>query len=112
VLISFRTGALWQSELESEQYSAGIVTVQEIKWKTEGKWLNEINEAIKMRNSADIQCCYCLILVIKSRTLNRVSKIKIPRTVLKSVVMCGHETWSSFKKDEVNVKCMGEENSV
>jgi hypothetical protein len=67
--------------------------------------LNEINETLKMRTSSDIQGCYGLKLVIKSRTLNRVSKIKIPRAVLKSVVMYGHEA-------EVNVKCMGEENSM
>jgi hypothetical protein len=54
-----------------------------------------------MRTSAGIKCCYFLKLVIKSRTLKSVSKIKTPRRVLKSVVMYRHDTWSSIKKDEV-----------
>jgi hypothetical protein len=41
---SFKTGALRQSELESEQYISVIVTVQENKRKIEGKWMNEINK--------------------------------------------------------------------
>jgi hypothetical protein len=48
----------------------------------------------------------CLKLVIKSRTVNRVSKIKIHRTLLKSVVMYGHETWSIIKKDKVMLNAL------
>jgi hypothetical protein len=41
--------------------------------------------------------------VFKSGTVNRISKMRIYRTVLKAVVMYGCETWPLTEKDEVKL---------
>jgi hypothetical protein len=39
--------------------------------------------------------------MLKSGTLNRISKMRIYRTALKAVVMYGCETWPMTEKDKV-----------
>jgi stalled ribosome rescue protein Dom34 len=48
---------------------------------------NAITEEIKVRIAADNQCCYGLKHIFKSRTVGKISRIKIYETMLKPVVM-------------------------
>jgi hypothetical protein len=71
---------------------------------------NEIAEEIKVRTAAGNQCCYGLKHIFTSRTVGKISKIKIYETILKPVVMYGCETQSMIEKDKF-VQYMGVENS-
>jgi hypothetical protein len=51
-------------------------------------------------------------IFLKSRTLSRISEIKMYKTILKSVVMYGCEAWSSSERKVSYVKYAGDENST
>jgi hypothetical protein len=64
---------------------------------------NEIGEEIKTRIAAGNRCCYGLQHLFRSRTVSRIVKIKIYKTILKPSVMFGCEAWSMREKDKTRL---------
>jgi hypothetical protein len=64
---------------------------------------NEIGEEIKMRIAAGNRCYYGLQHLFRSRTVGRIVKIKINKTILKPIVMLGCEAWSMTEQDKTRL---------
>jgi hypothetical protein len=64
---------------------------------------NEIGEEIKMRIAAGNRHYYGLHHLFRSRTVSRIVKIKIYKTVLKPIVMFGCEAWPITEKDKTRL---------
>jgi hypothetical protein len=83
----------------------GMVFEEAITFKYLGSLIikkNEIGEEIKMRIAAGNRCYYGLQL-FRSRTVSRIVKIKIYKTILKPVVVFGCEAWSMTEKDKTRL---------
>jgi hypothetical protein len=63
---------------------------------------NEIGEEIKMRIAPGNRCYYGLHL-FRPRTVSRIVKIKIYKTILKQIVMSGCEAWSMTEEDKTRL---------
>jgi hypothetical protein len=64
---------------------------------------NEIGEEIKMRIATGNRCYYGLQHLFRSRTVSRIVKIKIYKTIVKPIVMFGCEAWSMTEKDKTRL---------
>ena len=56
----------------------------------------EINNRLKLENT----CYYSVQKLLSSRLLSKNLKIKIYRTIIFPVVLCGYETWSLTMREE------------
>jgi len=61
---------------------------------------NAIQEEIKCRLRSGNACYYSAQNVLSSRLLSKNLKIKIYRTIILPVVLCGCETWSLTLREE------------
>jgi hypothetical protein len=64
---------------------------------------NEIGEEIKMRIAAGNRCYYGLQHLFRSRTVSRIVKIKIYKSIFQPIVMFGCEAWSMTEKDRTRL---------
>ena len=48
--------------------------------------------------------CICLIIIMKSRALNRSSKLKIYKSLIRPVVTYGCEAWTLTNRDEQHLR--------
>ena len=70
-------------------------SVEEFKYlRTTLTHQNSIPEEIKSRLRSGIACYYSVQNLLSSRLLSQNLKIKIYRTIILPVVLCGCETWS------------------
>jgi len=61
---------------------------------------NSIEEEIKSRLKLGNACYYSVQNLLSSRLLSKNLKIKICRTIILPVVLCGCETWSPILREE------------
>ena len=61
---------------------------------------NSIAEEIKSRLRSENACCYSVQKILSSGLLSKYLKIKIYRTIILPVVLCGCETWSLTLREE------------
>jgi hypothetical protein len=61
---------------------------------------NEIAVEIKERLAKGNRCYFSLAPILKSRSVSRMHKVKIYKTVIKPCVIYGAELWTLTKKDE------------
>ena len=71
---------------------------------------NNIQEEIKSRLNSGIACYLSVQNILSSGLLSSNIKIKIYRTVIMPVVLCGCETWSITFREEFKLRVF--ENSV
>jgi hypothetical protein len=60
---------------------------------------NVISEEIKSRNAAGNRCLYSLGQIFMIRATSKAVKTKIYKTMVKSVVVSGSETWPMTEMD-------------
>jgi len=68
---------------------------------TNPKYLNSIHEEIKSRLKSGNACCFSVQNLLSSSVLFKYLKIKIYRTIILPVVLCGFETWSLILREEL-----------
>jgi hypothetical protein len=61
---------------------------------------NFISSEIQARILIGNRCCYAYGKLMKSRSLNRNSKLKICRSLIRTVVTYGCEAWTLTDRDE------------
>jgi transcription elongation factor GreA-like protein len=67
------------------------------KFKYQGTTLTDqncVHEKIKSRLNLGNACCHSVWSLLFSRLLSRNVKVKVYRTIILPVVLCGCETWS------------------
>ena len=72
---------------------------------------NSIQEEIKSRLKSGNACYHSVQNLVSSRLLSKNLKVKIYRTIILLVVLCGCETWSPTLREECRLRvCEVEEN--
>jgi hypothetical protein len=71
---------------------------------------NDIHDEVKIRLNSGNACCYSVQDVLSSHLVPTKLKIKIYKTVILPVVLCGCETWSLTLREEHRLR--GFENRV
>ena len=65
---------------------------------------NSISSEIQARVLSGNRCCYAYGKLIKSRALNRSSKLKIYESLIRPVVTYGNEAWTLTNRDEQHLR--------
>jgi len=65
---------------------------------------NSIQEEIKTRLKSGNACCHSVQNLLSTSLLSRNLKIKIYRTIILPVVLCGFETWSLTLREECRLR--------
>ena len=74
------------------------------------QYLNSIQEEIKSRLKSWNACYHSVLNLLSSKLLSRNIKIKIHRTTILPLVLCGCETWSLTLREEHSLRVF--ENKV
>jgi len=70
---------------------------------------NSIQEEIKNRLQSGNACCHSVQNLLSSSLVSKILKIKIYRTIILPVVLCGCETWSLTSREKHRLR-VSEEN--
>ena len=70
-------------------------------------YVNSIQEEIKRRLKLGNACYYSVQNFLSSSLLSKKLKIKIYRTIILPVVLCGCETWSLTMREERRLRVFG-----
>jgi hypothetical protein len=65
---------------------------------------NSISSEIQARILGGNRCYYAYGKLMKSRVLNRNSKLKIYKSLIRRVVTCGYEAWTLTDRDEEHLR--------
>jgi hypothetical protein len=77
------------------------------KFKYLGSLVTENSEKsteIKIRTAAGNRCYFSLIKLLKSKAVERNTKVRMYRTIIRPVVTCGSETWCHTVNDERSLR--------
>jgi hypothetical protein len=65
---------------------------------------NSIHEEIKSRWKSGNACYHLVQNLLSSRLLSKITKIRVYRTIILPVVLCGYETWSFTLREEQRLR--------